>query len=163
MGMPKISSLLKYVLPICGCMVLCPIASAQKQVEVDRIIRFDGAFSASQSKFIHEGIRDQDPTALIWIDVAVQKVLFRAHSGIDREQLQAAVGVSGLQITYLGPPLHEANGQKSLVAGSDAAPTFHSTGDAAADNVRYEMEKRAWIEAHPDLYQQQQVVPAQER
>lgn len=163
MGILKISSLLKYVLPFCGSMVVCSIASAQKWTEVDRIIRFDGSFSASQSKFIHEGIRDQDPTALIWIDVAVQKVLVRAHSELDREQLQAAVGIAGLQITYLGPPLHEANGQKSLAAGSDAAPTFYSTGDAAADNARYEMEKRAWIEAHPDLYQQQQLVPAQER
>lgn len=163
MGMPKISSLFKYVLPFCGGMVPCSIASAQKPTEVDRIVRFDGAFSASQSKFIHEGIRDQDPAALIWIDVTAQKVLVRAHSELDREQLQAAVGVAGLQITYLGPPVHEANGQKSFAAASDPAPAFYNTGDAAADNARYELEKRAWIEAHPDLYQQQQVVPAQER
>lgn len=127
------------------------------------MVEFSTMFDQAGSKFIHEGVRDQDPGALIWIDVAVQQVLVRAHVELDREQLQAVVTGAGLHITYLGPPRMEADAAKSLrPTDGDQLPAYRNSGDPAADNARYEMEKKAWVQAHPDLYQQQLAAPAPE-
>lgn len=32
------------------------------------------------------------------------------------------------------------------------APTYHDTGNATADQARYDQEKKAWIAAHPEEY-----------
>ena len=137
-------------------------AHAQKPFEFDRTIEFASAFDHAQEKFIHEGIRDQDPAALVWIDVTGQQVLVRVHVELDRAQLQAAVAASGLHITYLGPPRIEAEGLKSLNSTS-MAPVYRDSGDPASDNARYEIEKRTWIETRPDLYQQQLQAPPKEQ
>lgn len=132
-------------------------AMAQKPQDHHQVIQFTGPFDEAASKFIHEGVRDQDPTADVWIDVAVQSVLIRAHLQLDRAQLQAVVGQAGLQIAYLGAP-----GNAVLRAGTAdpfAAPVYRNTGDPAADNARYEAGKKAFIAAHPDQYEQQLTEP----
>jgi hypothetical protein len=135
-------------------------AVGQKPEELDRIIEFSTPFDQAQSKFIHEGVTDQDPGALVWIDPVVQSVLLRLHVELDPVQLQAVVGQAGLHITYLGPPRHEVGAMKALVPNStDAAPVYVNTGDPAKDNARYELEKKTWIAVHPDLYQQQAIEP----
>ncbi len=156
-------SWLKCVL-IAGLWAISSVASkAQKAQEFDRIIEFASAFTEAQSKFIHEGVRDQDPGALIWVDVPAQQVLLRAHVVIDRMQLQAVVGAGGLVITYLGPPRIEAGALKSAGTMSRAeAPVYRNTGDPALDNARYEFEKKAWIEAYPERYLQQLQTPVEE-
>ncbi len=136
---------------------------AQKTSEFDRVIEFASDFTEAQSKFIHEGVHDQDPGALIWMDVPAQQVLVRAHVVLDRGQLQAVVGMVGLEITYLGPPRIEADVLRSSepARGADA-PVYRNTGDPASDNARYEMEKKAWIEAYPERYRQQSRSPEEE-
>ena len=138
-------------------------AKAQKASEFDRVIEFASGFTEAQSKFIHEGVRDQDPGALIWMDVPAQQVLVRAHVVLDRGQLQAVVGIGGLEITYLGPPRVEADALRSTepVPGGEA-PVYRNTGDPASDNARYEMEKKAWIEAYPERYRQQSLSPEED-
>jgi hypothetical protein len=134
-------------------------AVAQKPGELDRIVEFSTAFDQAQSKFIHEGVTDQDPGAMVWIDQAAQSVGMRVHIELDRDQLQAVVGQAGLQITYLGPPRHEVGAVRAAASGGGAAPVYIDTGDPATDNARYEVAKKTWIAAHPDLYQQQAVQP----
>ncbi len=152
-------TLLTAVLILCACR-----AQAQKPSELDRVIEFSTVFSSAQSKFIHEGVTDQDPGALVWIDPAEQSVLLRVHVELDRDQLQTVVGQAGLQITYLGPPRRPLSPVKSMAASdTDAQPVYRNTGDPATDNARYEVEKKAWIEAHPDLYEQQQLEPELEQ
>ena len=133
---------------------------AQKPAELDRIVEFSTPFDQAQSKFIHEGVTDQDPGAFVWIDLPVQSVLVRVHVELDPVQLQAVVGQAGLHITYLGPARHEVDPVRSMASNaSDTAPVYRDTGDPATDNTRYEMEKKAWITVHPDLYQQQATGP----
>ncbi len=134
-------------------------AHAQKPGELDRIVEFSTSFDQAQSKFIHEGVTDQDPGAVVWIDQAAQSVGVRVHIDLDRDQLQAVVGQAGLHITYLGPPRHEAGAVRSAVPGDGAAPVYIATGDPATDNARYELAKKNWIAVHPDLYRQQAVRP----
>ncbi len=135
------------------------IALAQKPGELDRIVEFSTPFDQAQSKFIHEGVTDQDPGAMVWIDHAVQSVGLRVHVELDRDQLQAVVAQAGLHITYLGPPRHEVGAVRASVSGDGAAPVYINTGDPATDNARYELAKKTWIAVHPDLYQQQVVQP----
>ena len=133
---------------------------AQKPGELDRIIEFSTPFDVAQSKFIHEGVTDQDPGAFVWIDHPVQNVLLRVHVELDPVQLQALVGQAGLHITYLGPPRHEVGSVRAMVPnGTGAAPVYNDTGDRVSDNVRYELEKKSWIAVHPELYQQQAIEP----
>ena len=163
MGNPPAPSWLKCVL-YAGLLTFGGAASkAQKTLEFDRVIEFASVFSEAQSKFIHEGVRDQDPGALIWVDVPAQQVLVRAHLVLDRAQLQAVVGIGGMEITYLGPPRVDADALRSVdpVPGAEA-PVYRNTGDPASDNARYEMEKKAWIEAYPDRYRQQSLSPEEE-
>lgn len=132
--------------------------AAQTPGEFLQVIRFSSPFDLAASKFIHEGVRDQDPTADVWIELSEQNVLVRAGVELDRNELQLVVGQAGLQITYLGPPGHaiERDGGS---ADAVVAPEYRDTGDPSQDNARYEAEKRAFIEAHPDLYQQQLTDP----
>lgn len=132
----------------------------QKPGELDRIIEFATPFDLAQSKFIHEGVTDQDPGAFVWIDPDVQNVLLRVHLELDPVQLQAVVGQAGLQITYLGPLRHEVGSVRAMVSnGTAEAPVYRNTGDPVKDNLRYESEKKTWIAAHPDVYQQQATEP----
>ena len=164
MKIPLAFSWSKCVL-ITAVLLLAALRShGQKPLELDLMIEFSTVFDHAQEKFIHEGIRDQDPVALVWIDVAAQQVLVRMHSELDRVQLQAVIAAAGLHITYLGPPRIEADGLKSLSGNvNSAVPIYHDSGDPASDNARYELEKKAWIEARPELYQQQLEVPAPEQ
>ncbi len=134
-------------------------ALAQKPGELDRIVEFSTSFDQAQSKFIHEGVTDQDPGAMVWIDQATQSVGVRVHIELDRDQLQAVVGQAGLHITYLGPPRHEVGAVRAAVSGEGTAPVYINTGDPETDNARYELAKKTWIAVHPDLYQQQSVQP----
>ncbi len=128
--------------------------------ELDRIIEFNTAFTRAQSKFIHEGVTDQDPGALVQIDPGTQNVLLRVHVELDRDQLQAVVGQAGLSITYLGPLRPEVGTVRTFyVQSADGPPVFRDSGDPAADNARYELEKKAWLIAHPEHHHQQAVEP----
>ena len=95
---------------------------AQKTSEFDRVIEFASDFTEAQSKFIHEGVHDQDPGALIWMDVPAQQVLVRAHVVLDRGQLQAVVGMVGMEITYLGPPRIEHHMRAARMHPSTGTP-----------------------------------------
>jgi len=161
MEMRKASPALPCVL-LSGMLVFAAsTVHAQKPGELDRVIEFATAFDVARSKFIHEGVTDQDPGAFVWIDPVVQSVLLRVHVELDRDQLQAVVGQAGLQITYLGPPRHEIGAVRASVSGTVAAPVYIDTGDPATDNTRYELAKKTWIAAHPDLYRKQAVQPEQ--
>jgi hypothetical protein len=131
------------------------ICFAQKAPEHAYTIRFSEPISQPQEKFIHEALRNQDPDALVWIDAAEQQVLTRVHAPLDRDQLQADLLPSGAVIFYLGRPVADHPSQKSAEASTEMQlPAFKDTGDPATDNVRYELEKKAWIEAHPAQYDQ---------
>lgn len=164
MGQSSTPSWLKSALFVVPMTFGALVTEAQMTSEFDRVIEFASAFSEAQSKFIHEGVRDQDPGALIWMDVPAQQVLVRAHVALDRVQLQAVVGMAGLEITYLGPPRIEADALRSSEPVADPeAPVYRNTGDPASDNARYEIEKKAWIEAYPERYRPESLSPEQER
>ena len=145
-----------YLLVIITMLGLVDVA-AQPPGEFLQVIRFGTPFDLADTKFIHEGVRDQDPTADVWIGLSGQNVLVRASVALDRDELQQVVGQAGLQITYLGPPGHAI--ERSDADGAVRAPEYLDTGDPALDNARYEAAMRGFIASHPDLFQQRSTDP----
>ncbi len=142
-----------------SALVLCAllaflIGHAQRAPEHAYTILFSTPIALAQEKFIHEALRSQDPDAQVWINAAEQNTLARVHAPIDRDLLQADLAPCGLVITYFGRPISDHPHMKSLPAGDVAMPVFKDSGDPAVDNARYEVEKKAWVEAHPAAYQQ---------
>ncbi len=135
---------------------LCASAClAQKATEYAYTIAFTEPITQTHEKFILEGLRSQDPDALVWFNAAEQNVLTRVHSPLDRDQLQAFLLSCGAVITYLGRPVTDHVALKSSRNDMELGlPDLIDTGAPATDNVRYELEKKAWVEAHPTEYEQ---------
>ncbi len=128
---------------------------AQKPFEQEYLIRFSTTVSLLQQKFIYEGLRSQDPDALVWINPNEQNTLVRVHTPLDKNLLQASVDPSGLVIDYLGPVHGDQQQLKSVLESSEQElPQYKDTGDHGNDNARYETVKKAWIETHPVQYDQ---------
>lgn len=136
---------------------VCTLATfAQKPPELDYTITFTTVISLTQSKFIHEALRSQDPDAVAWVEQASHIALARTHVHLDPAEFQVAIAPSGLVVQQLsaisgGDPVIR-NGLPP--ASSERMPEYQNTGDATRDNIRYEVAKRAWIDAHPDGYEQ---------
>jgi hypothetical protein len=131
------------------------IGFGQRAQEYVYTIRFAEPVTQMQEKFLHECLRSQDPDALVWINAAERNALTRVHAALDRDQLQTDMAASGAVITYLGRPVVDHPLQKSVQPNGEVQlPVLKDTGDPATDNARYELEKKAWIEAHPDAYEQ---------
>lgn len=130
------------------------VCIAQKAPEHTYAIGFSAPITLAQDKFIHEALRSQDPDALVWINASERNALTSVHAALDRDQLQTDIAASGAVITYLGRPVADHPSQKSAEASTEVQlPIFKDTGDPATDNVRYELEKKAWIDAHPAAYE----------
>lgn len=128
---------------------------AQRAPELAYTIQFSTVIDQAQEKFIHEGLRSQDPDALVWINALEQNVLTCVHATLDRDQLQTALAPCGLVITYFGRPRADhAVAKSTSVDSEEPMPAFKDTGDPSLDNARYEVEKKAWIDAHPATYEQ---------
>ena len=150
---PRTLPWLTCALSLSGFVAVPSSMKAQKPMELDRIIEFSTPFTQAHSKFIHEGVTDQDPGALVWIDTSLQEVLLRVHVELDRDQLQQVLGQAGLTITYLGHPRHEVGSIRAAAPGGGGTkPVYVDTGDPATDNVRYELRKKNWIAVHPEEY-----------
>lgn len=136
---------------VAACLVLAP-ASAQQDHPHRQDVRivFEGALTLPASKFVHEGLKAQDPDAFVVIDSASHCALVRTAIHVDRQQLEAAVAPAGLHIIHLGLLQEPAPQQRSTSA---QRPRYLDTGDPVADNIRYDLLKRAWIADHPDQYQ----------
>jgi|GEM_PF-2312593 len=128
-------------------------AQGQKAPELDQLIRFEEPLSATQEKYVHEGIQGQEAGAQVWVDRPLGQVKVRAHVVLDRVSLQAGWTPLGMRIVYLGPIIQGQPGDRVDQPVSPVGfPVFVDTGDAASDNAAYEAAKASWIAAHPKEY-----------
>jgi hypothetical protein len=139
---------LVHTLFLWAMLCMAPGLQAQKTVEHDLKITFTTDVTAAQVKFVHEGIRAQDPDPLVWMDIGAHHALVRSLVAIDHDELQAAIAPSGLVIARIreigsGAPMLKSSD------GNEAMPEFVGTGDQAMDDLRYELAKKAWVEEHP--------------
>jgi hypothetical protein len=145
---------LRQLLCLLTLTILVPQALAQKPEEHDLKITFTTPVSQAQAKFVHEGIRSQDPDPLVWLDMGAQSAIVRCHVVLDRNELQAVIAPSGLviaRITEIGAGTPTV---RSTTDVNEPMPEFIETGDEAMDDLRYELAKRAWVEEHPEGYQE---------
>ena len=128
-------------------------ADAQKQLTRDFMMHVAGMNGRDQEKIVHASINDQDPSALVSIDVPGQRVKVRTSVVLDREALEPRLGAFGVSIISLSPITGPQSTERVSSAGSlSGFPVYVATGDPANDEAVYQMNKAAWVEAHPDLY-----------
>ncbi len=130
-----------------------PDASAQKPMARDLLMRLEGMTTRDQEKAVLGALNDQDPAAVVSVDVPSQQVKIRTGVVLDRPLLEARLGAAGMTILSLGPisiPAFEQRASASSVL--PGFPQFINTDDPANDEAVYQANKAAWIAAHPELY-----------
>lgn len=133
--------------------LLVHTADAQKQITRDFMMNLAGMNGRDQEKIVHASINDQDPSALVSIDVPGQRVKVRTSVMLDRQALEAMLGAFGVSVISLSP----ITGLQSTERASSAAslpgfPVYGATGDSATDEAIYQMSKATWVAEHPDHY-----------
>ena len=136
-----------------ACMLLVHAVHAQKQPMYDFLMHVAGMDGRDQEKIVRASINDQDPSALVSIDVPGQRVKVRTSVVLDRHALEPMLGAFGVSIISLAPLVGSGPTERVSPAGTlPGFPVYVPTGDPANDEAVYQMNKAAWVEAHPDLY-----------
>lgn len=128
-------------------------ADAQKPAKHDFLMTVAGMTGRDQEKIVRASLNDQDPAALVSVDVPAQQVKIRTIVSLDRPELEAAFGPYGVSIISLVPIavtlLSERASAATVLPGF---PVIMATGNLVHDEAVYQSGKAAWIEAHPELY-----------
>ena len=133
--------------------LLVHAADAQKQLPHDFMMLVAGMNGRDQEKIVHASINDQDPSALVSIDLPGQRVKVRTSVVLDRPAMEQMLGAFGVSIISLSPISGPQSTERASSAGSlPGFPVYVATGDPANDEAVHQVNKAAWVEAHPDLY-----------
>lgn len=143
------------ILAAVSCCVSCCSLLAQKPVEIDIAIHLAPAFHEAQMKFVHEALRAQDPSCLIWPDLPTQRVIVRTVVPLDRAALEQAIAPVGLQVISADLVLPAGSAErKAMIMASMGFPAFIDTGNPELDQATYQAAKEAWINADPERYEE---------
>ncbi len=128
-------------------------ADAQKQIKHDFMLHVTGMNGRDQEKIVHAVINDQDPSALVSIDVPGQRVKVRTGVVLDRQAMEPLLSSFGVSIISLSPLVGLGSNERVSPAGSlPGFPVYVPTGDPAHDEAVYQANKASWVAAHPDQY-----------
>lgn len=130
---------------------LSVMAYAQKPTEFRYTLHFSAPLNNLQAKSVIEALLAQDPVIEHWVRVGSAEVSTHGLVALDTDQLNAAVASSGASIVTHQTTALRPDGEEGLPA---SFPVMPSTGDAEADQASYAAAKAAWIQAHPQEYQQ---------
>ncbi len=130
------------VLSVCTASTL----KAQQPAEHLYEIVFGTPITPSQEKFVHEGLRSQDPDPVVVVAHAEKKVWVGTSAILDQELFRDALAPGGLQITDF-VLIHESGRSSGADASgtNEALPEYVSTGDVQRDNSIYDLKKRLWL------------------
>jgi hypothetical protein len=124
----------------------------QKPPEFDHTFHFNAALTHQQAKLFGEALLAQDPAILPWVDVGSATAAARGKVALDMEQLRSVMAASGADLlSHDVVDLHAPAQEEGLPAGF---PVLQNTGDPETDQANYAAAKAAWIQAHPQEYQQ---------
>jgi hypothetical protein len=126
------------------------LCSAQKPVELQYRLMFQGMNGGHGEKAVITAIKDQDPGARISASSEVQQVKVITTVQLDRDALSAALATHGIALLDVVTVRPEHNDTRSAI-DAPGFPQYIDTGNEEADRANYRMRKQAWIEAHPEF------------
>ena len=140
---------------VAAAFLLVDQSHAQKQPELDYLIRYTTPIDPVQEKYIHEALQAHEAGAQVWLDSSDQEVKVRTHVPLEREDLEAVWAPIGLQVIYLERWWPDQPGALRSHEGSlpTSFPYYIDTGDTVADEANYQAAKVAWIAAHCKEYE----------
>ncbi|MCB0790635.1 MAG: hypothetical protein H6595_01825 [Flavobacteriales bacterium] len=128
---------------------------AQKTAPHDLLVQFAG-LNAEKEKFVYEALLAFDPDMLLSISIPLQRAKVRTVAAIDRNELEAQLAPQGIHVVHVDGPTGAGPEGRSAPAGAQGFPQYIDTGHPEQDADNYATAKAAWIDAHPEAYQQLQ-------
>lgn len=101
------------------------VVQAQKSPELDYALRFSDGITTAQTKYLQEGLLDQDPGAELWVDAPTNSALFRIHGVLNVSALQEYVANGGLQIMSVRQVL---TARPDVILGVGGTRSDHENG-----------------------------------
>jgi hypothetical protein len=129
------------------------LAHAQKPTEFRHTLHFSGPLDNLQAKTLIEALLAQDPAIQQWVGVGAADATTHGLVELNTDELNAALMPSGATIVTHDVLAIRADG--TMDDGLPPSfPVMPNTGDPEADQANYAAAKAAWIQAHPQEYQQ---------
>ena len=124
------------------------IAAAQGDQSLAYIAQVMGLISDQDEKLVNEALNDWDAIDGFEVSCAAHRVKLSAHHPVSEGELTERLAGTGTALLWLA----EVQADGSLAGPSYVAhafPVYVDTGDPVGDNARYDMDKAAWLAAHP--------------
>lgn len=135
-------------------LLVCSGVSAQ-QVDMTVLrLRADTIVDGGQEKRALEVLNTLDPDIRLSVHIDRTLLKVRLKQALDVGTLREVLMQVGIRTSVVNTPLHADGLVKHAGVLPDGFPVFVSTGNTELDNQNYQAAKAAWIEAHPDAYQQ---------
>ncbi len=125
---------------------------AQDNAKRDVTISFQPALTSAQAKVTQEVLHAMDPQGRISFSNDLTVCKYHFTTGATNAQLLGALQEEGVSGTIA--PTSAGTGSNTRQSAPQGMPHYVDTGDPIMDEARYKAEKEAWVEAHPELYQQ---------
>lgn len=148
----------------CACFCLISsVAVAQKVMQHVQLVAFVPSLDRTDEKFIRQAFRDQDPRAVISVDLGASLAKVKMLGQLDRAAFEAALASAGIVVSGYPNMQGSASETRALDDALPGFPVYVDTGDPQADEALYQTRKQAWFDTHPGGYPPSTVPVDEER